>query len=270
MRRLMAARSVADVEPRHAALAGGGRQQAGEHLDGGGLAGAVGPQEAEDLAGLDLEGHAVHGREVAEAAGEVHAPRTGAGRRRPASCVRHRRRPSHQVDEHVLQGGLDLLGVQHRDAGRVQGAAQRRPTPRARRHQRVHRLAEERGAAHAGSCPGARPGRLGAGRRGPPAWCPSRDACSAAGVSSARVRPSLRSTTRSQRSASSRYEVDTTTVIPSATISWRMSQSSRREMGSTPKVGSSRRSTRGWCIRAARERELLLHPAGELRPPGGP
>jgi len=48
-------------------LALAGRQQAGQHLHGGGLAAAVGAQEAEDLAALDAKAHMVHRHEVAEA-----------------------------------------------------------------------------------------------------------------------------------------------------------------------------------------------------------
>ena len=50
--------------------AGGGGEQAGEHLDGGGFACAVGAEEAEELAGCDGEVDAVDGGEVAEAAGK--------------------------------------------------------------------------------------------------------------------------------------------------------------------------------------------------------
>jgi hypothetical protein len=47
-------------------------EQAGEHLDGGGLAGAVGAEEAEELAGLDDEIEVVDGGEAAgEGAGET-------------------------------------------------------------------------------------------------------------------------------------------------------------------------------------------------------
>ncbi len=75
----------ADVEPGHASVAGARREQAGEHLDGGRLAGAVGAEEAEDLALGDLEAHMVDGDEIAERAGEIadldgvgHAASTGA------------------------------------------------------------------------------------------------------------------------------------------------------------------------------------------------
>ena len=49
-----------DVVARHARRARGGRQQRGEHQDGGRLAGAVRPEEAVDLAGLDAEVDPVH------------------------------------------------------------------------------------------------------------------------------------------------------------------------------------------------------------------
>jgi hypothetical protein len=43
--------------------AGGGGEQAGEHLDGGGFAGSVGAEEAEELAGFDREIEVVDGGE---------------------------------------------------------------------------------------------------------------------------------------------------------------------------------------------------------------
>ena len=49
----------------------GGGEQAGEHLDGGGLACAVGTEEAEELAGGDREVDILNGGEVAETAGEA-------------------------------------------------------------------------------------------------------------------------------------------------------------------------------------------------------
>ncbi|MDG6105468.1 hypothetical protein [Dactylosporangium aurantiacum] len=45
-----------DLDP-----AAGRQQQRDEHLDRRGLAGAVGPEQAEQLAALDLEGDAAHG-----------------------------------------------------------------------------------------------------------------------------------------------------------------------------------------------------------------
>src|SRR5207302_5802742 len=48
-----------------------------------------------------------------------------------------------------------------------------------------------------------------------------------------------------QRSASSRYAVDQSTVTPETTSSFTMRHSSRRDSGSTPTPGSSSRSSRG-------------------------
>ena len=48
-------RLAAQVAAGDGGLAAGGRQQRGQHAQGGGLAGAVGPQEAEDFAGLDVQ-----------------------------------------------------------------------------------------------------------------------------------------------------------------------------------------------------------------------
>ena len=60
------------VMPRHAGAAGGGRQQRGEHVDGRGLAGPVGPEEPVDLAGGDSDVDAVHGaRALLELAHQV-------------------------------------------------------------------------------------------------------------------------------------------------------------------------------------------------------
>ena len=60
-----------EVEAEDLDVAGGGREQAGEHFDGGGFAGAVGAEEAEELARGDGEGDVIDGGEGAEAAGEV-------------------------------------------------------------------------------------------------------------------------------------------------------------------------------------------------------
>ena len=75
----------ARVEAEDADRAGVGRPQAGDRFDGGGLAGAVRAEDAEDLALLDGERHAVDGGAIAVALGEVgdfdhvHAPSIGAG-----------------------------------------------------------------------------------------------------------------------------------------------------------------------------------------------
>ena len=75
--RLTSTELAARSSPRMLDGAAGGREQAGEHLDGGGFAGAVGAEEAEELAGLDGEVDVVDGGEVAETAGEA---RGGDGR----------------------------------------------------------------------------------------------------------------------------------------------------------------------------------------------
>ncbi|OPY84625.1 MAG: hypothetical protein A4E72_02136 [Syntrophus sp. PtaU1.Bin208] len=48
-----------------------GRQEARQHLHGGGLAAAVGPQETEDLTLPDAEAHGIDGGEIAETHGEI-------------------------------------------------------------------------------------------------------------------------------------------------------------------------------------------------------
>src|SRR5262249_47439627 len=64
-------RRLVEVEAVDAGGALAGAQQAAHHLEGCGLAGAVRPQKAENLAARDGEGDAVRCREAAEAAGEA-------------------------------------------------------------------------------------------------------------------------------------------------------------------------------------------------------
>ena len=71
MRSLSAAASRDDVEPQDVRRAGIGRAQALEDLDGGGLAGAVGPEHPEHLAPAHLEGDAVHRLDLAVALAQV-------------------------------------------------------------------------------------------------------------------------------------------------------------------------------------------------------
>ena len=59
------------VLSQNAHLSARGRQQAGQHFDGGGLAGAVGAEKAEELPGGDAEVHILHGNEVSEAASQI-------------------------------------------------------------------------------------------------------------------------------------------------------------------------------------------------------
>ena len=85
------------------------RQQTGQHLHGGGLAAAVGAEEAEDLAALDGEADVVDGGEVAEAARQVarHDDRRVIVRRarRNPEFVRRLRGDGQQRHEHALDRG---------------------------------------------------------------------------------------------------------------------------------------------------------------------
>ena len=57
----------ADVEAGHGHRAGGRRHDAGQHTHGGGLAGAVAPEQRGRLAGVRLEVDAGNGLDLAEA-----------------------------------------------------------------------------------------------------------------------------------------------------------------------------------------------------------
>ena len=82
--------------------------------------------------------------------------------------------------------------------------------------------------------------------------------------------PRAASATREHRSASSRYGVAITMVMPCARNSDSSFQNSRRDTGSTPVVGSSSTIERRLVHERAGERQLLLHaarqPVGEPRP----
>ena len=72
----------------------------------------------------------------------------------------------------------------------------------------------------------------------------------ASGVPSASTLPSAMITSRSQYSASSMKWVVTSTVTPWSARLLIWVQNSRRASGSTPEVGSSRKSTSGSCMSA--------------------
>ena len=59
------------IDAENFACARRGREQAGEHFDGGGFAGAVGAQKSEELAGSDAQIYVVDGDELAETSREV-------------------------------------------------------------------------------------------------------------------------------------------------------------------------------------------------------
>jgi hypothetical protein len=83
------------VEARHLDAAGVGLAQALDHLEGGGLAGAVGAEDAEDLAGADVEVDAGDGGEAFVAFDEAAdlddrgGARGGMGCGRGCGCVCH-------------------------------------------------------------------------------------------------------------------------------------------------------------------------------------
>ena len=60
-----------DVDAVDGGLTGGDGDEGGEHADEGGFSGAVGAEESEDFAVVDVEGEGIDGGEVAEAFGEV-------------------------------------------------------------------------------------------------------------------------------------------------------------------------------------------------------
>ena len=92
--------------------------------------------------------------------------------------------------------------------------------------------------------------------------CPPRDDLSSAGAPSAMtLPPSMTAIRLASWSASSRYCVVSSSVVPPATRPRTMSHISARALGSRPVVGSSRNSTAGFPIRlAARSRRRRMPP----------
>ncbi len=60
-----------DIATGHFGGPGGGQQLTGQHADGGGLAGAVGTQETEDLTRLHAEADPIHGAQAVIISGQV-------------------------------------------------------------------------------------------------------------------------------------------------------------------------------------------------------
>jgi len=60
-----------DVKAGDRSGAGRGRKKTRQHAHGGGLAGAVGPEEADDLAFVNLEGDVVHSGVASVPLGQV-------------------------------------------------------------------------------------------------------------------------------------------------------------------------------------------------------
>src|SRR4029450_4607011 len=98
---------------------------------------------------------------------------------------------------------------------------------------------------------------------------PPRRALSSAGVPVATMRPwSITATVSASRSASSRYCVVNSIVVPSAARPSTSAQTSRRLAGSSPEVGSSRNSTAGSDSRGTAAAGRGGGAAGEGRSPG--
>ena len=85
-----------------------------------------------------------------------------------------------------------------------------------------------------------------------------------AGVSSAMIRPSRMSSSRSQRSASSITWLETKTAAPASASWWNSAHRSRRSTGSRPTVGSSRTSRSG--ASEQRDREAGPRPLAAAEP----
>ena len=165
--------------------------------------------------------------------------------------------PVREVQEHLVERGLAQLDVGGGDRRGVQGAHDGEEGGRAARGAglddelgpllvdvdlAVHRR-RDGGAGRDRVRPVGRP----TSTRSPPSLAFSSD-----GVPSATTRPASMTVIRSaSRSASSRYWVVSSTVVPSATTRRTASQTSARPRGSSPVVGSSRNSTAGRVMRAA-------------------
>ena len=169
----------------HAALARRGPRQAAKHAEGGGLARAVGPQQAEDLAGAHREADVVGRREAAEALGQLlrhDAFRRFHGQPRRlaaalASCPAVGRglliEPAHHVHVGVFQTGGDVLSPglahggprafrsvlsqQHTDAAALHQGIFHARRPRPAGQGRLAALAARRHMEHAPFHPGGEP-----------------------------------------------------------------------------------------------------------------
>ena len=124
----------APAHPQYLDLAGGGGQQPFEDFDGGGLAGAVGPEQAEALSRLDFEVEAVdgvHGRraggvlfaQVAAADGEgSHAGIISNQPGAPATGQRPPRRWRSGLVKAVPSHAIALRSERHRSSSRSTNA----------------------------------------------------------------------------------------------------------------------------------------------------
>ena len=183
----------------------------------------------------------------------------------PGAAPRRPRVVAGEVEEHLVERRAAQGDVLDRDAGRVQlaaaavSAATRSPTGA---------LTRRASGSTSGWSPDTRPtmAAVAAGWSARAATTsirspPSLD-FSSSGDPSAITRPwSITETWSASWSASSRYWVVSSTVVPSATSARTAAQTSLRPRGSRPVVGSSRNSTGGARIRlAARSRRRRMPP----------
>ena len=171
-----------------------------------------------------------HARHEAVFDGRRRSPRRGRREARATRGTRAARRRS------------DRRGVARPRVGVVQALAERIDGVRVARSRAARAARGYRSAARTAS----------SGR--------SNDCAIASGVSTASSRPRWISATRSQRSASSMYGVETTIVRPVALRSPSRSQNSRRETASTPVVGSSRNRISGRCTSAQQSASFCFMP----------
>ena len=187
------------------------------------------------------------------------------------SCRGSGGRVAGQVQERLVEGrsadadvlGLDPGGVELAEQRR-QGrhpVADRRARPGARRDRRRARCAGDPGERSAAASASVVASRTTHSRRSPPTR-----ALSSSGVPSAMTRPRSTTLIRSASwSASSRYCVVSSTVVPSRTSARMADQTSFRPRGSSPVVGSSRNRTAGARIRlAARSSRRRIPPEYRL------
>src|SRR5216683_562833 len=92
--------------------AGVGGDEAGEQVEERGLAGAVGAEDAGDLAGLEREGDVLHGGEAAEALGEALDLEERA--HATASSARFLRRPESRSRSQTQAGATRPFGRKNR------------------------------------------------------------------------------------------------------------------------------------------------------------
>ena len=139
------------VVARHRAMAGSGGEQAAQHLEGGGLARAVGAEQAVDLAARDGEIHVARGGEIAEALGQgVGLDRGHVARRDHAIAFGQRAGPFRAAAQDFDEPVLEARGG---GGAACAGAAVQRVRPRNRAafaHQQAHRPALDRAVGDVG------------------------------------------------------------------------------------------------------------------------